>query len=237
MLEKINKFARSPLTEDEIYVFSVTLCDNDIDCDGERFSDKSLEQIAEIFVGKTSYFDRDPSSPNQTVRIFDTEIITDDSRITKNGDTYRYVKANAYMIRTDENRSLIAEIDGGIKKEVSISCSVNKRICSICGCNKYKVKCLHEKGESYGGKRCYVVLDGILDAYEWSFVSDSVPTGKCRDDEVQIENLAIGSEVKEHKNCENRDKGDEIEILRDYIKALKSLYKRLKKEKKNVGQW
>ena len=68
MLEKINKFTRRPFTEDEIYVFSVILCDNDIDRDGERFSDKALEKIAELFVGKTGIFDHAPSSSNQIGR-------------------------------------------------------------------------------------------------------------------------------------------------------------------------
>lgn len=167
MLDKINKFTRRPLTEDEIYVFSVILCDNDVDRDGERFSDKSLEKIAELFVGKTGIFDHNPSSSNQNARIFGTEIVTDDSRLTKNGDPYKCVRANAYMVRTEENRSLIAEIDGGIKKEVSISCSAAKRICSVCG----NSSCAHVVGKMYGGKIAHRILDDITDAYEWSFVA------------------------------------------------------------------
>lgn len=36
-LEKINGYAREPLTEDKVFVFRVVLCDNDIDRDGESF--------------------------------------------------------------------------------------------------------------------------------------------------------------------------------------------------------
>lgn len=43
-LEKINKFTRRPLREEEIYAFPVTLCDNDIDRDNERFSDEATMQ-------------------------------------------------------------------------------------------------------------------------------------------------------------------------------------------------
>ena len=167
MLEKINKFTRRPLTEDEIYTFSVILCDNDIDRDGERFSDKALEKIAELFVGKTGIFDHDPSTSNQTARIFSTEVVTDSSRVTKNGEPYKCVKANAYMVRTEENGSLIAEIDGGIKKEVSVSCSAAKRICSVCG----NESCVHIAGKSYGGRIAHRILDDITDDYEWSFVA------------------------------------------------------------------
>lgn len=171
IMEKINKFSRRPLSEDEVFVFSVTLCDNDIDRDCERFSDYSLEQIAEKFVGRTGISDHDPSAANQTARIFDAEVVTDSERKSKTGDPYKYVRAQAYMIRTDENRSLIAEIDGGIKKEVSISCSAGKRICSVCGCEKGTPGCVHVKGKLYGGKLAHTVLDEITDAYEWSFVA------------------------------------------------------------------
>ncbi len=173
MLEKINKFTRRPFTEDEIYVFSVILCDNDIDRDGERFSDKALDKIAELFVGKTGIFDHNPSSSEQTARIFEAEVISDDSRRTKTGEIYKCVRADAYMVRTDENRSLIAEIDGGIKKEVSVSCSAAKRSCSVCG----NVSCSHVSGREYNGKMAYRILDDITDAYEWSFVAVPAQVG------------------------------------------------------------
>ena len=37
-LELINTWSKKPLTAQEVYVFSVRLCDNDIDRDGERFA-------------------------------------------------------------------------------------------------------------------------------------------------------------------------------------------------------
>lgn len=171
ILEKINKFTRRPLTEDEVYVFSVILCDNEIDRDGERFSDTALEEICEKFIGKTGISDHNASASNQTARIFDTELITDESHATKYNAAYKYVKASAYMVKTDENRNLIAEIDGGIKKEVSVSCSAAKRICSVCGCDKSLSSCNHVRGKNYGGKICHMILDNITDAYEWSFVA------------------------------------------------------------------
>lgn len=167
MLEKINRFTRRKFSEDELYVFSVILCDNDIDRDGERFSDSALDQLCRLFIGKTGISDHDPSSSNQTARIFDAEVVTDENHITRFGGTYRYLKAMAYMVRTDDNRDLITQIDGGIRKEVSISCTAGKRTCSICG----EENCAHTKGREYGGKPCCHVLDSITDAYEWSFVA------------------------------------------------------------------
>jgi hypothetical protein len=171
ILDKINNFTRRKLSEDEVYVFDLILCDNDIDRDCERFSDNALEALKNKFIGKTGIFDHNATSANQNARIFDTALITDESRQTAYGAPYRYLKANAYMVRTDDNKNLIAEIDGGIKKEVSISCSAAKRICSICGCDTKLSPCSHVKGKNYSGKLCHIILDDITDAYEWSFVA------------------------------------------------------------------
>ncbi len=170
-LEKINRFTRREMTEDEVYTFSVILCDNDIDRDCERFSDEALEELSAGFVGKTGISDHDPSTVNQTARIFDTSLVTDENRMTAYGAPYCCLKAEAYMVRTDDNKDLIKEIDGGIKKEVSISCSAAKRTCSICGADLSTGGCSHVKGRKYGGAVCHTVLSNITDAYEWSFVA------------------------------------------------------------------
>ena len=122
-------------------------------------------------MGRTGIFDHDTAAANQNARIFDTELVTDDSRTAADGKPYKYLRAMAYMVRTEENKNLIAEIDGGIKKEVSISCSAAKRICSVCGSDKAVTSCNHIKGRKYGGKLCHTILDDITDAYEWSFVA------------------------------------------------------------------
>ena len=43
-LEDINRLSRAPLTQEEVYTFSVRLCDNEVDRDGERFAPETLEQ-------------------------------------------------------------------------------------------------------------------------------------------------------------------------------------------------
>ena len=44
-LEKINGYARAPLTEDKVFLFWVAVCDNDIDRDGEKFSSTRVRQL------------------------------------------------------------------------------------------------------------------------------------------------------------------------------------------------
>lgn len=193
-LAKINRFTRSDVTAEEIYAFPVILCDNEVDRDGERFSEAALLKLAELFVGKTGIFDHDPRGSRQTARIYECEVRHDSERVTSCGEKYSFLYAKAYMMRTAGNRDLITEIEGGIKKEVSVSCSVAKRSCSVCGSDRSEHPCGHIKGRSYGGKLCCDVLDGVEDAYEWSFVAIPAQTeagvtkryGGCDRDETAV---------------------------------------------------
>ena len=170
-IEKVNQFTKKDLTEDDVFLFDVILCDNDIDRDSERFSEEALAQMQMLFVGKTGITDHDPKASGQTARIYDTEIVRDASRTTSDGRPYAALRAKAYMVRTDSNADLIREIEGGIKKEVSVSCSVGKRICSVCGADRTVSSCTHVPGRKYGDVVCCTVLDDVKDAYEWSFVA------------------------------------------------------------------
>ena len=110
-------------------------------------------------------------SKDQTARVFQCYTAEDASRLTSYGEKYTALKARAYMVRTDSNADLIKEIEGGIKKEVSIGCAADKILCSICGKNMKAHECSHIKGKVYKGKLCYGILSDISDAYEWSFVA------------------------------------------------------------------
>ena len=173
-MQLINTYARRTLSPDEVYTFSVILCDNDVDRDGERFTEKALSALATLFVGRTGIFDHNPTAKNQAARIFSTEVVTDASRKNALGRDYCYLEAKAYMLKTEKTANLINEIDGGIKKEVSIGCSMKTKTCSICGTQKGL--CSHRAGVEYDGKLCYFELDDPTDAYEWSFVA--VPAQK-----------------------------------------------------------
>ena len=116
------------------------------------------------------------SAENQLARVFDTEVVKVDGRKTKTGDDFYTLRAKAYMRRTSDNENIINEIDAGIKKEVSVSCSAGRSTCSVCKKDKRKGNCGHVNGKSYDGNLCYTILDDITDAYEFSFVA--VPAQK-----------------------------------------------------------
>ena len=175
-LELIGQFARKKLSREELYTFSLILCDNEIDRDNEKFTVGSLHKLAELFVGKTGIFDHNMKSKDQTARIYAAEVLTDETRKTADGEIYTYILAKAYTVRTEKNKDLIAEIDAGIKKETSVGCSVKEIKCSICGKDIKTQGCEHRKGKIYGGKLCCYLLNDPADAYEWSFVA--VPAQK-----------------------------------------------------------
>ena len=176
-LALINQLARKELKAEEVYTFSVRLCDDQVDRDFERFSPQTLEELAGLFVGKSGIFDHQWSARGQSARIYKTEVIREPEKITLAGDGYCWLKGYAYMVRTESGRDLIAEIEGGIKREVSVGCAVERAVCSICGEDiRDRKKCTHTKGQVYGGRLCWADLAGATDAYEWSFVA--VPAQK-----------------------------------------------------------
>lgn len=160
-LEKINRQAKSPLKAEEVYVFSVRLCDDQPDRDHERFSTEALKALAPMFVGKTGIVDHAWSSEKQVARIFEAGV--------EYGDGCAFLKAWAYILRGEKTQEIIREIEAGIKKEVSVGCAMGQARCSICG-EPYGT-CAHRKGAVYDGETCLAVLSEPLDAYEFSFVA------------------------------------------------------------------
>ena len=168
-LEQINRFSKAELTADQVYTFSVRLCDNEVDRDFERFGTEDLERLGELFLGKSGIFDHQWSAKGQTARIYRTEVVREPGTVTAAGDEYRWLKGWAYLRRTEKNQELITEIEGGIKKEVSVGCSMGRSVCSVCGAENGA--CGHVKGQMYGDRLCYLELKEPKDAYEWSFVA------------------------------------------------------------------
>ncbi len=170
-LSLINKYTRRNLSSDEVYTFRVVLCDNDIDRDFECFSLDALNQLRELFIGKSNVFDHNPKAENQTARIYDCYVEQLNDTTTKNGQPYVRLVGKAYMPNSEKNSDFILSLDSGIQKEVSVGCSVSSSICSICSQDVKSSNCTHIKGKTYNNQQCYNILSDISDAYEWSFVA------------------------------------------------------------------
>lgn len=223
-LELINRYTRREMKADEVYCFSLILCDNEIDRDFEQFPTEELYKIAELFPGKTGIIDHEPSAKNQCARIYRCRVESDEFQKNSAGENYACVIADAYIPRLQSNASLIEEIESGIKKEVSIGCSVKSTICSICGCDMNSMECVHKKGQDYQGNMCYGKLCDVADAYEWSFVA--VPAQKQAG---VIKNKMFGGILLENALEKLKSAGDitlseaDKTELSSYIEKLKGL--------------
>ena len=180
-LKKINKYTLSPVSAEDVFIFKATMADNEQDDRNYMpFNLKALQDLKKLYPGKTMLKDHSRRADNQIARIYDTELVQDASKQTELGELHTELVAKIYMIKTDSNKDLIAEIMGGIKKEVSTSCVPEKMICSICGTDNMKDYCRHWPGNEYtvedgtakGKKRrCKMLLSGAKEAYELSFVA------------------------------------------------------------------
>lgn len=74
-LEAIGAFTRRAFAPEELYVFSVVLCNNDVDRDHEKFTRRALEELGALFVGKTGIFDHSMKSGDQAARIYATAVV------------------------------------------------------------------------------------------------------------------------------------------------------------------
>ena len=160
-LEAINAQAKAALTAEQVYVFSLRLCDDQVDRDFEKFDAAALAGLAKLFLGRTGIVDHCWSAEKQVARIFETQVVQEEGIC--------YIKAWAYIRRGGSNEEIIADIEAGIKKEVSVGCAMGRCICSICG-SEYGT-CGHRKGEHYDGQLCCGILQEPVDAYEFSFVA------------------------------------------------------------------
>lgn len=248
---EINRFAKAELSAEQVYTFSVVLCDNEVDRDFERFSETALKQLAELFVGKTGIFDHEWKASNQTARIYRTELVRQPEVFNSLGEPYCALKGFAYMLRSEKNEELIAEIDAGIKKETSVGCCMNRRVCSVCGDEPGSGGCGHVPGREYDGKLCYTELCDASDAYEWSFVA--VPAQKAAgvikrfDKAGGLKSFVEGGEgrcfLKEFEEL-SRDAAlgrayrDELrrEVLRLGLLCDRALFSALKDSSKHMGE-
>ena len=146
-LAMINEQTLRELTEDEVFTFRLTACDNQVDREGERFTEATLEQLGELYIGKPVLRDHNWSAETQTARVYD-------AHLEKRGDIKRLV-LSCYMVRTASTADTIAAIEGGILRECSVGCAVEHVNCSICGADQRKTLCEHWPGREYDGQLCH----------------------------------------------------------------------------------
>ena len=175
-LELINKHTLITLNKEDVYTFKVQICDNDVDRVGDKMTDDFIKQVAEHITGVTGLKDHDWNVENQLARLYDAEVVTDDTNVTVLGEPRKYVLGKAYTL--SKNKDFIDNINAGLLKETSISFNSNNDTCSICGEPMVKddndighCSNKHIAGHYYDNKLCYNKLNELVDILEWSLVA------------------------------------------------------------------
>lgn len=174
-LALINQFTMRELSADEVFIFKAVLCDNKLDRQYESFTVKALQELQALFLGKTVIKDHMRTADNQVARIYKTELQTSATELGAAGEPYTQLVAHCYMLHNDANAALIADIQGGIKKEGSVGFRASGAVCSVCGTDNVQSYCNHWPGRTYkkdtGDTLCTFSLTGASDAYEFSLVA------------------------------------------------------------------
>ena len=164
-LALINQQTLRPLGADEVFTFRLAACDNQVDRDFERFTEATLEELAQKYVGRPVLRDHNWSAAAQTARVYAASVEPGE------GDGVRRLVLRCYMPRSEQTVPTIAAIESGILRECSVGLAVKRALCSICGANQRETLCKHIQGREYDGQVCHMDLDGAADAYEVSMVA------------------------------------------------------------------
>ena len=240
-LKKINKYTLSPVSAEDVFIFKATIADNEQDDRNYMpFNLKALQDLKKLYPGKTMLKDHARRADNQIARIYDTELVQDANKQTELGELHTELIAKIYMIKTDSNKDLIAEIMGGIKKEVSTSTVPEKMICNICGVDNMKSYCRHYPGREYevsdssgksNKKRCKMLLHGAKDAHELSFVAVPAQPRAMTHKSIGFTKPVADTSEKTEKQEENVK--TDTRILEQRFKNVESFLNSFKEEKGN----
>lgn len=159
----INKFALKPLTRNDVAIFSMELCNNQVDKHYSRFPEAELAKINRMVVGRPLMQNHDLRTlPRGT--FFGSQIKSVGNRMT--------VCPDAYIARTRGNEDFIKNLESGVYRMTSIGFMFSKPECSICG-GDYR-SCSHNAGERYdtptGKSVCHYVMHNVTEVIEGSIV-------------------------------------------------------------------
>ncbi len=164
-LALINQQTLRSLGAEEVFTFRLAACDNQVDRDFERFTEATLEELAQKYVGRPVLRDHNWSAAAQTARVYAGSVEPGEE------EGVRRLVLRCYMPRSEQTAPTIAAIESGILRECSLGLSVKRALCSICGANQRETLCKHIQGREYDGQVCHMDLDGAADAYEVSMVA------------------------------------------------------------------
>ncbi|MCX8066000.1 MAG: hypothetical protein N3G21_12660 [Candidatus Hydrogenedentes bacterium] len=159
--EEINRFALRALTPEEYAVFSLDLCHNQLDRHYSKFPNDELEKINKLVPGRPLMERHDLRGSLPRGIFFTSSVVVEGDKIS--------VRPKVYVLKLEENRSFIANIEGGVYRETSIGFTFAYPECSIC--RKDIRRCVHIPGRRYEGDVCFYWIRGVQEVLEGSVVA------------------------------------------------------------------
>lgn len=202
-LAKIQRFALTELKAEDLAVFRMNLCNDQIDRHASRFPKEELEAINRMIVGKPTMVNHDMNALPRG-RFFDSRMAKGSTgpHSISEAKGALFVQPSTYMLREPENESFIRNIEAGIYSGTSIGFAFDRPECSVCGCDLRE--CAHWPGEEYDGEACHYIMHGVSDVFEGSIV----PLG------------SQGTEIIEART----EEGQRVLPFADALKAARDIY-------------
>lgn len=158
---EVNRYSLRPLGRDEYAVFTLDLCNNQVDRHFSRFPDEELRAINAMTPGRPLMERHDLRGTLPRGTFFRSDLHQDGEVLS--------VRPDVYVLRTRDNADFILNIEGGVYRETSIGFSFRTPQCSICA--KDLRTCDHVPGRTYGDVLCHYVMCDVLEVIEGSVVS------------------------------------------------------------------
>ncbi len=160
-MNAINRFALRPLDTTEVAVFTMDLCNNQVDKHFSRFPEEELERINRLTPGRPLMERHDLRGSLPRGTFFRSRLHNEHERVS--------VRPEVYVLRASDNEEFILNIEGGVYRETSIGFSFRTPECAVCG--KDLRRCDHIPGRRYGDTRCHFIMREVLEVIEGSVVS------------------------------------------------------------------
>jgi hypothetical protein len=193
--EHIRPLVSADTTPEQLYIFSIKMCNSEIDSDFDKLTPAFLQQFSDFITASPIPLIKDHNwtAENQIGRVYRAEVLSDG--LDSQGESYTYVLGYAYVAANSE---IVSRLKLGLLSEVSVGFDGKGYTCSVCGADvlSHDSQCPngHIFGSTIEGVTVYRSVGECTSALECSFVPVPAQDGA----EVQSKS----KEVKKVKRSE-----------------------------------
>lgn len=169
--EHIRPLVSADTTPKQLYIFSIKMCNSEIDSDFDKLTPEFLQQFADFINASTIPLikDHDWTAENQIGRVYRAELLSDG--VDSLGEPFMYVLGYAYVAANSE---VVNRLKLGLLSEVSVGFDGKGYACSVCGADVLSNDCKCPNGHIFGtlldNRTVYRSVGECTAALECSFV-------------------------------------------------------------------